>query len=522
MKLRHQLVTLSLGLSLLLIVILGSLLALFIRHLLESNLEEKGGDLARVLAGDSRVVQALQWGSDPGLRDYVQGICSRTDAAYMVVTDEHARRLSHPSPELVGGLFRGEDIWPSLNERSSYCSKDVGTLGPAIRCFAPVIGPDGRAIGAVVVGYLMQTVESIYLDRIALLISAIGAVLGCGLLLALWVQHRLRRTLLDLEPETIVNRFVLQELVLEHISEGVIALDSRGHIRMLNSAAFYQLRLPGTGRHSLLGQPLSELSPPLAPALTQVETELGFTVHGESFVGRWQAVEGKIPGRLLIFSRPEVTGSLGMQVTHLRQYAEMLRMQTHEFANKLSSLSGLLQLGHVDQAVELIQQESEACQTMLHDLLRAIEDKPVAGLILGKFSRARELGVELVLDPDSALGEYPAAVSADLITLIGNLLDNGIRAAWARRKQCPPRVLISLNDFGRRLVIEVEDSGEGVDEALADHLFDYGISRQTGDHGVGLFLVKETVARRGGVIEWRRTAEQTTLFGIYLNKNQLV
>ena len=150
-----------------------------------------------------------------------------------------------------------------------------------------------------------------------------------------------------------------------------------------------------------------------------------------------------------------------MQVTHLRQYAEMLRMQTHEFANKLSSLSGLLQLGHVDQAVELIQQESEACQTMLHDLLRAIEDKPVAGLILGKFSRARELGVELVLDPDSALGEYPAAVSADLITLIGNLLDNGIRAAWARRKQCPPRVLISLNDFGRRLVIEVEDSGEG-------------------------------------------------------------
>lgn len=42
MKLRHQLVTLSLGLSLLLIVILGSLLALFIRHLLEVNLEEKG------------------------------------------------------------------------------------------------------------------------------------------------------------------------------------------------------------------------------------------------------------------------------------------------------------------------------------------------------------------------------------------------------------------------------------------------------------------------------------------------
>ncbi len=114
----------------------------------------------------------------------MQGICSRTDAAYMVVTDEHARRLSHP-PGAGGRPVSRRGYLALLNERSSYCSKDVGTLGPAIRCFAPVIGADGRAIGAVVVGYLMQTVEGIYLDRIALLISAIGAVLGCGLLLAL-------------------------------------------------------------------------------------------------------------------------------------------------------------------------------------------------------------------------------------------------------------------------------------------------------------------------------------------------
>ncbi|MGY3857134.1 ATP-binding protein [Aeromonas intestinalis] len=521
MKLRHQFVALSLGLSLLLILILGGLLALFIRHLLENTLQEKGGDLARVLAADSRVVQALQLGRDPGLRDYVEGVRLRTDAAYMVVTDEHARRLSHPSPELIGQIFRGEDIWPAIQDLRSYCSKDVGTLGPAIRCFSPVIGGDGRAIGAVAVGYLMQTVEGIYLERIALLLSAIGAVLGCGLLLAFWLQHLLRRTLLDLEPETIVNRFAQQDLVLEGISEGIVALDGQFRIKMLNSAAFYQLRLPGTGRHALLGQSLAELAPALLPTLNQ-QGSVQFTVQGEDFVGHWQELSGREPGRMLIFSRPDGTGSLGVQVTHLRQYAEMLRIQTHEFANKLSSLSGLLQLGHVEQAVELIQQENEACQNMLQDLLRTVENKPVAGLILGKFSRARELGVELVLDSGSTLGEYPAEVSADLITCIGNLLDNGIRAAWANRQQREPRVFLSLDDFGRRLVIEVEDSGEGVDEALADHLFDYGVSRQTGDHGVGLFLVKKTVARRGGVIEWRRTAEQTTLFGIYLNKNQLV
>lgn len=365
MKLRHQLVTLSLGLSLLLILILGSLLALFIRHLLESNLQDKGSDLARVMAADTRVVEALRQGSDPTLRDYMEAVCNRTDATYMVVTDEHGRRLSHPNPELVGQKFRGEDIWPALQERRSYCSKDRGTMGPAIRCFSPVVGGDGRVMGAVVVGYLMQQVEGIYMERVALLVCAIVAVLGCGLLLALWVQYLLRKTLLDLEPEAIVRRFTLQDLVLEHITEGVIALDSSGNINMINSTASYQLRLPGTGRHALLGQSLAELVPPLRPCLEQEAGEVSFTIQGESFVGRWQAVQGKAPGRLLIFSRPEVAASLGVQVTHLRQYAEMLRMQSHEFANKLSSLSGLLQLGHVDQAVELIQQENEACQTML-------------------------------------------------------------------------------------------------------------------------------------------------------------
>ncbi|QFI55523.1 ATP-binding protein [Aeromonas simiae] len=521
MKLRHQLVFLSLCFSLLLLLILGGLLALFIRHLLESNLEEKGSDLARLLAADQRIEQALLRGADPTLRDYVQALCRRTDAAYMVVTDRHALRLSHPSPELVGQRFRGEDIWPALFERRSYCSKDQGTLGPAIRCFAPVIGADGQTLGAVAVGYLMKTVEGTYRDRLALLLWAILAVLGAGLLLAAAMQRRLRRTLLDLEPETIARRFAQQELVLESINEGIIALDGEGRVSMLNSAACYQLRLPQPGRYAQLGCRLEALAPELARGLADGAVETHFSVHGDAFVGRWQPITGGA-GWLFIFTRPEAAGTLAVQVTHLRQYAELLRMQTHEFANKLSSLSGLLQLGHVNEAVELIQREHDEHQSLLQSLLHAIHDKPVAGLILGKFSRARELGVHLELDEGSALEECPPWLSADLITFIGNLLDNGIRAARANREQVMPRVLLSINDAGRRLVIEVEDSGEGVDEALADHLFDYGVSRQSGDHGVGLYLVKETAERLGGVIEWRRTAARTTLFGIYLDKAQLV
>ena len=80
-------------------------------------------------------------------------------------------------------------------------------------------------------------------------------------------RQNLRRTLLDLEPETIANRFAQQDLVLEGISEGIVALDNQHRITMLNSAAFYQLRLPGTGRHALLGRSLAALAPGLVPTL---------------------------------------------------------------------------------------------------------------------------------------------------------------------------------------------------------------------------------------------------------------
>ena len=68
--------------------------------------------LARVLAADSRVVQALQLGRDPGLRDYVQGICSRTDAAYMVVTDEHARDVGDRAGDETSGAGLGRGAEP--------------------------------------------------------------------------------------------------------------------------------------------------------------------------------------------------------------------------------------------------------------------------------------------------------------------------------------------------------------------------------------------------------------------------
>ncbi|WP_375057379.1 ATP-binding protein [Zobellella sp. DQSA1] len=524
MKLRHQFVALALLFSLLLVLALGVLLAALLRQQVEAGLADKGLALARVLADDPGVARALR-GEPAGLAERMERLREQTGAAYIVVTDRHGRRLSHPVSARIGESFQGEDIWPTLSQGSRHCSRWQGSLGPSIRCFAPVSDAGSPPLGAVAVGFLQGQITRLYRAQIGLMAAAIGAILLLGGLLGGLLLRRLRRTLLDLEPEYIARRFAQQELVLESIAEGIVALDREGLITSLNSAAFYQLRLPLLHRQQALGLPLAELRPELSQSLEQAAGDglVRFQVQGQAYQGQWLPIrrQHKTVGRLLSFSRPEAASDLSRQLTHLQQYAELLRMQTHEYANKLNSLSGLLQLGHLNEAVEMIQREKDDYQNLLQELLRTIADKPLAGLILGKFSRARELGVEFKLDPDSCLAAYGAELSAALITLVGNLLDNGMSAAWANRDQRAPRVLLSLSDFGKHLIIEVEDSGAGVDEAIADQLFDYGVTGRGGDHGVGLYLVKETVSRLGGTLEWRRTAEGFTLFGIYIDKSGL-
>jgi two-component system cit operon sensor histidine kinase CitA len=64
-------------------------------------------------------------------------------------------------------------------------------------------------------------------------------------------------------------------------------------------------------------------------------------------------------------------------------------------------------------------------------------------------------------------------VEAELISIIGNLLDNAIEATQrARLPHEPVEVLILQNE--RELIIEVADRGVGIDPSIRDRIFDRG------------------------------------------------
>lgn len=78
---------------------------------------------------------------------------------------------------------------------------------------------------------------------------------------------------------------------------------------------------------------------------------------------------------------------LSNKISQVSHYLESLRVTRHEYQNKLSTLAGLLQLGHKDQALELVLAQSKGNQTQM-DSVRQLQSLPlISGLLLANIAK---------------------------------------------------------------------------------------------------------------------------------------
>jgi signal transduction histidine kinase len=196
------------------------------------------------------------------------------------------------------------------------------------------------------------------------------------------------------------------------------------------------------------------------------------------------------------------------QLVALRRIVRALREQTHEHANRLHAIDGLLGLGEVEEASELVRILKTSHVAIREALDSRIGVPTLAGLILAESVAASQRGITLTLDEDSHLRRLPAMLSeTQVVTIVGNLLDNAFDAV-ATMEPRRRRVRISASDGGGRTEIAVTDAGVGVPR---DHeLFERGVTTKDGHHGLGLALVQEVVTAAMGSIEVERHAEGTT------------
>ncbi|MGI9278533.1 MAG: ATP-binding protein [Endozoicomonas sp.] len=269
-------------------------------------------------------------------------------------------------------------------------------------------------------------------------------------------------------------------------------------------------------------------------AATLISQKLKRTIHG-------------LEPREIAWRYTEQIQKLNQQIIQVKNYADLLRVQTHEYSNKLSTISGLIQLGAVDQAVELIHKESSGYQSVIAFLQSAIPNPVIAGVILGKYHRANELGLTLDIDPDSHFADIPDELdTSHIVTILGNLIDNAFDATSNNResgisptpfhenkhktrnssistissKQSNKTIFLSMTDIGNDLIIEVEDNGAGIPETLKNTVYELGATSKVGEgHGYGLFLVKEAVKQLQGYLTFDDVKPAGTRFTVYIPKS---
>jgi len=487
-----------------LLVLLVSLISVLFADISRSSLKEQIGrrvlEVAETVALDPDIREGITAADRIRVQVRAEAIRAATGAEYVVVGDRNGIRMAHPDAEKVGLPFVGGDLGPALKQGKSYTSEAVGTLGPSLRGIVPVRSTDGAIIGFVAVGRLLSSIDETVWSQQKTIYGYVAIVLIFGVFGAVTIARGLKQAIFGLEPHEIAALYRERSAIIGTIREGVIASDAGGRLTLVNQAACRYLG--EADDKALRGRPLAEISPdgPLACTLAEGAPvfDREIELHGRTMVVNASPLAGG--GAVASFRPKDELDVLTRKVSHLEEYSEILRAQTHEYSNKLYTIAGLIQIGAHQEALELVMTEVSGYQELIQTLAAAVPDPVVAGLILGKFNRARELKVRLQFDPDSSLRDLPAQLEREpLVTILGNLLDNAFEAV--REVAGQREVRLFLTDLGPELILEVEDSGPGIAPEVANSLFGKGVSTRNGlGRGMGLHLVEQALQRLGGQI----------------------
>ncbi|WP_205683861.1 ATP-binding protein [Brevibacillus migulae] len=525
MRFQTKLMLLIASLLLLVMLIFG----LSFEHMLAASLRQDIGlralNVAKTVAAMPEIVDAFSAKEPWKIIDPIaEKVRLETQAEFVVVGNRERIRFSHPIPERIGEYMQGGDDQAVL-EGHAIISEAVGSLGPSLRGKAPVFDKQGQVIGVVSVGFLIediqQTIQS-YRNRI-LLIALATLLLGIGG--TVMIARNGKKAILGLEPSEIGRLYREKRAILESIREGILAINEKGVITMANQTALQMLGL--SNRKDITGKEVDELlgNSRLLEVLktTKAEYDQDLLIGGKVLVANRVPVTDE-DHRLLgaVASLRDKTELLRVteELSQVKEYADALRAQTHEYSNKLHLISGLIQLESYEEAIRFITHESDGHINHTRLIMKEIPDTLLGGLLLGKLNRANELKVELQIDPQSSFRDVPASIDRyHLITIIGNMIDNAMEAVLSPEASAK-RVHVFLTDIGEDLLIEVEDFGPGIPEEHAERIFEIGFSTKAQkNRGYGLYLVRQALEQLHGYVTYTRNSFGGTIFTIAIPKN---
>ncbi len=403
-------------------------------------------------------------------------------------------------PSRIGGQV---DLGPSRADegRAWFGDRDIDGVHSLVGQ-VPILSTNGDVLAIVSVSEGYPSVWELLSgagERL-LVYLGLGAVLG---MVTSWLlSRRIKRHTRGLEISEIASLADHREALLHSIREGVVGVNNEGVVTVLNDSAQELLGVDG----SAVGRRVTEigLDPAIVDFLLSGEDGRDVVIATRTRVlalnRRAATSQGQRIGTVTTMRDSTELAALQGQLSSHKSVTDTLRAQTHEFANQLHTISGLVQLGEFDAVRDLVGTLTRRRAEISDAVTQHISDPAVAALLIAKTSLAAESGVTLEIASDSHLAPLDPALATDVITVLGNLIDNAVDVSVG---SSPARVVVRMNDADG-LLISVADSGPGVPEHLREAVFARGVTSKPdvpGGRGIGLALVRLVTAQHGGSVE---------------------
>lgn len=480
--------------------------------------------IASTLA-DSPFVAAAATGPEPAaaLQPYALAVMRDAEVDFITIMDPQGVRWTHPRPEEIGRPYVGSIA--EAQAGNTHVETSAGTLGPSVRVIMPVKDSTGAVLGMVAAGVTLNNVQLLVAARIPTVLGFTAALLLAGFLLAWSLGRYLNKVTFGRGPEELAQLFSYYESVLHSVREGLLLMDTRGRLVLYNDHAARLLDLDVPGREAsgtdlpgkTGGADASGKEGGVDPAALHLPDSLQALLHS----GRAATDEVHLAGgRLLVVSQRPATApghttpagtvatlrdhteltALAGRLSSTETLVEALRSQTHEHANRLHAIISLIELDRPREALEFATAERAENLHLGGDFLHGIDEPFLAALLLGKRAQADERGVRLEL---SSTGTLPKDTldARELVTLVGNLVDNAMDAAAHNPN---PTVWVDLLVADGALTVTVADNGPGLPTTDLDVLGRIGTTAKDsvapGGRGYGMALIRRAASALGGTI----------------------
>ena len=458
--------------------------------------------------------------NDPMMAEYVNEVDNSDEAGVAVYDKNFNLRVFYNPGKLIDFKRSSLELVQKYSTKSKISWQENYNIPN--RAFGYVKDDNNQIVGYVVTGYSDDILKNSAIDSIIFLLTMTAFGLGAGIVGAIYLARRVKKILFGLEPEEIAAMLQERNIILDSVREGVITIDSKGLITLVNIEAESLLKDANIQNvDELVGKHIKEVMRNLEfdsiLSNGRIITNAGIKVGDILFIitSVPLMLDGNIIGAVFTFRKKSVVEELANQLTGFKNYSTALRAQTHEFMNKMHVIMGLIEMKAYDQLKEFTKEVAYNRQSEVNYVVTRLRDITLAGLVLGKISRSRELDIDFSLSEESELRHDLEVPSVhDLVLIAGNIIENAFDAL---QKFDGERIVsLSILDFDKEIVIIVEDSGPGMSESSKKNVFVRGFSSKGKGHGFGLYLVKQSIDSLGGTIDIETAEGEGTTFTVRL------